>query len=1466
MKKRLASQTKGWTNKRRPTRLIFFLLIAGCFSVLWASGLLTREPSSVSAQADNDKTPAARFSPKQVKGISSDVARQIEALQREKESRTSAQKKIDSQLLYKSKMHRGAPLAADVPTLETRVEVDQKGYVAVEISANVTKRLLSRLNDMKAEILGTFPDYHSISARIAISEVEGLADDSDVIFIQPQLDYMTNRIDRPAANDLPATNSPSSATPSFFRPNSSVSFEARAERVREYLSGTLKRRRAGSVVAQSDRTHRADVARAIFGTDGTGIRIGVMSNGVNTLAARQASGDLPASVTVLPGQAGSGDEGTAMLEIVHDIAPGAQLFYATAVLGTGSVPQFATNIRDLRTAGCDIIIDDVSYFIETPFQDGQEANVISPGNAGAVVQAVKDVTIGSQAGALYFSSAANSGNKNDGTAGAWEGDFADGGPTAAPLPLGNRVHDFGGGNLNNQLTVAGRVLLKWSDPLGGSGNDYDVFALNAAGTALVAAGTNIQDGNDDPVEDIGNRAIGQRIVIVKKAAAAARFLHLNTNRGVLTFSTAGVVYGHNASRDSISVAATPAGPAQNNASIGPFPRAHSAANVVEQFSSDGPRRIFYNGDGSLITPGNVSSTGGTLLQKPDITAADGVATTTPGFIPFFGTSAAAPQAGAMMALLKAASPGSTTAQLYNAMTSTAIDIEAPGVDRDSGVGIFMPIPAINALGVSGPAFLEVDATTSLEAPGDADGRLEGGEGVTVDVQLKNLGPTPATVVSATLTTTTPGVVVSNPNLRSYPDIAALGGLGTNLSPWRVTLNNSFVCGTRIDFVLTVNYTGGTGPQTLTFSVETDVPVNIATTLDTTAPAAGIGYTATTGTQTGRLFRDGNPSTCAAAKANPGLGTTTTGARQYDAYVFTAASSGCVTVTLTTSNANLFSVAYTGAGFVPATPNLNYLADAGGSNLVTTYAFNITAGQSFTVVVHEVNTGGGIGLNYTLNVDGAIQVPCGNPNQVPMAVAQNVTVEADGTCTATVPVSAVNNGSSDPDGPGDISSIFVTPAGPYAIGTTPVVLTVRDSQGAESQANATITVTNAAPTLGTYPNTSVNAGAGTTVTPNAAPSDTNGSVTSVTAAAPGFTGTFSGNPATGVITVNNAGPAGVHTVTVTATDNCGATSTTTFQLTVNATPTITAATLTRTQGNPATVSQIATVNDDDQAENTLVVTVNGGASATVNGVTVSGISVNAAGQVSASVGAACGATNATFTLRVTDSTGAFSEATLTVNVLNETTPPVINPIANVVVFLPPNSSATSMPVSFPLPTATDNCGSVTVTTNPVSGSIFNVGNTTVTVTATDSNGNVATATFIVSVRYLFTGFGGRVNNPPALNYAQAGNTLPITFSLSGDKGLNIFAAGSPSSQRVNCMTGAPIGPSSPATSSLGLFYFAGQYTYYWTTDPSWAGTCRVFSMTLNDQTTRTLNFSFFVNPSMPVPAREKSTRAIRETVW
>ena len=365
-----------------------------------------------------------------------------------------------------------------------------------------------------------------------------------------------------------------------------------------------------------------------------------------------------------------------MLEIVHDLAPVATLGFATAFDGQAS---FAQNIRNLRNVlGCHVLVDDVGYFAEPAFQDG------------IIAQAVNAVVA---SGALYFSSAGNEGNSNDGTSGLWEGDFV---PGTAVQGVGITHNFLSGVNVNTITAPTSVITLQWSDPWGSSANDYDLYLLNPSLTQVVASSNTTQNGTGNPFEQINVEfnPVGYGLVIAK-FGGANRFLRLNTHRGRLAIATPGQTYGHSAAVGALSIAAVNVANAGGGVFVG------GAANPVETFSADGPRRIFFNANGSLITPGNVSSTGGTLRQKPDFAAADGGATATPGFNPFFGTSAAAPHAAAIGGLVLSAHPTFTPAQVRQALTVSALDIESPGWDRDSGFGIINAFVAINAFAGTG---------------------------------------------------------------------------------------------------------------------------------------------------------------------------------------------------------------------------------------------------------------------------------------------------------------------------------------------------------------------------------------------------------------------------------------------------------------------------------------------------------------------------------------------------------------------------------------------------------------------------------------------------------------------------------------------------------------------------------------------------------------------------------------------
>lgn len=217
----------------------------------------------------------------------------------------------------------------------------------------------------------------------------------------------------------------------------------------------------------------------------------------------------------------------------------------------------------------------------------------------------------------------------------------------------------------------------------------------------------------------------------------------------------------------------------------------------------------------------------------------------------------------------------------------------------------------------------------------------------------------------------------------------------------------------------------------------------------------------------------------------------------------------------------------------------------------------------------------------------------------------------------------------------------------------------------------------------------------------------------------------------------------------------------------------------------------------------------------------------------------------YTLVYSVSDGAqTATATRTVNVV-DTTAPVVSCPANIVATLPLNSSATSTPVNFSV-SASDSCaGSANVTTSHASGSLFPVGTTTVTTTATDPSGNTSSCSFNVTVLYNFTGFFQPIGNLPVLNSVNAGRAIPIKFSLSGNKGLNIFAAGSPASGVIACNSADPVAEVTETTTAGGssLSYDSGQYHYVWKTESSWAGTCRQLVVTLNDGSTHRANFKF-----------------------
>ena len=532
-------------------------------------------------------------------------------------------------------------------------------------------------------------------------------------------------------------------------------------------------------------------------------------------------------------------------------------------------------------------------------------------------------------------------------------------------------------------------------------------------------------------------------------------------------------------------------------------------------------------------------------------------------------------------------------------------------------------------------------------------------------------------------------------------------------------------------------------------------------------------------QTGRINRFGIVNTCAAPKAFPGL-FTATGLRSYDSYTVTNNRNVpvCATVGLSSGcGFSLFNAAYSGGGYNPSDPSLNYLADPGSSSSNSIYMeVTIPANSTIDIIVHEVNPGTGCST-YTLTV--------GVPRDPAAITAVPAAVVCNGTSTLTA--SVANSYLWSPGG--QTTQSIVTP--PLFNATNYNVTLGYGNNGCTDVASTTVTVSSAPPTVTCSPNIVTNntiGQCGKTIT-----------YTTTSGGTPAPTITYS---LTGATTGSGNGDGsgsffnvGVTNVTVIATNACG-TASCSFTVTINDTqnPTLTCPapvtvscasavptpdindvtgvsdncagtvtitwqgdaisnqtcanryTITRTYratdvaGNFAECTQIITVNDQTPPVLTCPAPVTVSCASAVpapNIAAVTGVSDNCAGTVTItwqgdaiSNQTCANRYTITRTYRATDVCGNFAECTQIITVNDQTAPVITCPTP--ITVTTPVGSCTAV-VTFAV-TATDNCaGPVTITSSPASGSIFPIGITTVTSTATDVCGNSSTCTFTITVK-------------------------------------------------------------------------------------------------------------------------------------
>lgn len=460
---------------------------------------------------------------------------------------------------------------------------------------------------------------------------------------------------------------------------------------------------AGTAPDQADPALRAQEARSAYGIDGAGMTVGTLSNsydcfGANGISPDAAddvlSGDLPAGVSVLKefvttdcATQGT-DEGRAMMQLVHDLAPGASQSFYTASYGQA---DFAQGIIDLAAAGADIVVDDAIYFAEPMFQDG-------------IVAQAADTVRGT--GTAYFSAAGDSARES------LESPYAGGTDPVFSLP----AHDFNGGagtDYFQSITIPTlgifTLVLQWDSPyasatgLGGSTTDLDICILDDPPTTAYVCAQDANEGGD-PIEILSwqntrtpsETAFNLYIYNWGSADHGApdpslvKYVLFSDGGGSINEHTtsSGTVYGHAAAAGARAVGA---------ARWLETPAYGQSPPLLEPYSSPGPMTILFDLSDNPVTD---------VRAKPEIVSVDGTNTTFFGsdsaadadaWPNYYGTSAAAPHAAAVAALLRERFPSMVPDEIYRVMENTAIDMGPPGFDDDSGMGL------IDALAAAGCA-------------------------------------------------------------------------------------------------------------------------------------------------------------------------------------------------------------------------------------------------------------------------------------------------------------------------------------------------------------------------------------------------------------------------------------------------------------------------------------------------------------------------------------------------------------------------------------------------------------------------------------------------------------------------------------------------------------------------------------------------------------------------------------------
>jgi len=407
---------------------------------------------------------------------------------------------------------------------------------------------------------------------------------------------------------------------------------------------------------------------------GSGITVGVISDGADSWTAAQATGDLPAVFsTGTCTSPTSCDEGTAMLEIVYDITPGADLVFCA---GLNTTLEFRNCLAYLGSYGVDVIVDDVVFYEEPYFSDGIVAQEIQ-----AIASSI-----------VYVTSAGNDAQNHYETSheGAVRHDFG----MAAGM-VSDEYMDVILGPDEKPLSI----YLQWNEPFGASFHDMDLILYDNNEVSILTSSRNLPGG--DPLEMINysnNTGTTQTVkLVIENHGIIMEVIHEIFIKGesiqnIEYVDGSGSIIGHAAVPGVMTVGAVDA----------------AAPTTIELFSSQGPSKI-----GTFIP---------TARQKPDVVAVDDVTVSGVGGFgsPFSGTSAAAPHVAGIAALLLSAEPLASVSEIFDALTGSAADLGDSGFDPVYGYGRVDALAAYNRLtsngGGGGGCFIATTAYGSTNHP------------------------------------------------------------------------------------------------------------------------------------------------------------------------------------------------------------------------------------------------------------------------------------------------------------------------------------------------------------------------------------------------------------------------------------------------------------------------------------------------------------------------------------------------------------------------------------------------------------------------------------------------------------------------------------------------------------------------------------------------------------------------------